>query len=148
MADLLLGVFVLATSAAAGGVDGPPPLDREQVRAGGRIYEEYCASCHGPEGEGAPDWQEPDERGELPPPPHGPEGHTWRHQDADLHEMIAEGWRDPFNKTDRLTMPAFEDVLAPDEIEAVITYLKTLWTPEQRRFQWEETRKNQQSDSE
>ena len=142
MPDLLLaGLFALAAQIAAGATEGPPPLDPDQVQAGRRIYEEYCASCHGSEGEGAPDWQEPNEMGELPPPPHGPEGHTWRHADADLYGMISQGWRDPFNKTDRLTMPAFEDVLVPEEIRAVITYLKTLWTPEQRRFQWEESQK-------
>lgn len=37
-------------------------------------------------------------------------------------------------------MPAFQDVLSDQEIRAVITYLKTLWTDEQRRFQWTESR--------
>ena len=57
-----------------------------------------------------------------------------------LYDMVGKGWRDPFNKTERLTMPAFGAGLSPHEIRAVITYLKTLWTPEQRRFQSEESR--------
>lgn len=44
------------------------------------------------------------------------------------------------NKTEPLTMPAFEDVLTRHEIKAIIAYLKTLWTAEQRQFQREESR--------
>lgn len=54
--------------------------------------------------------------------------------------MIAKGWRDPFNKTDTLTMPAFEGKMSPQEIAAVIAYLKALWTPDQREFQSDESR--------
>src|SRR3546814_2343259 len=56
-----------------------------------------------------------------------------------LYRMVSEGWRDPFNKTRELTMPAFGDQLSPEQIREVVTYLKTLWTSEQRQFQWEET---------
>ena len=118
----------------------PPPLDPTMVARGRQIYNEHCASCHGPAGEGMPRWQEPDPLGEMPAPPHDTTGHTWRHADGLLYRMVRDGWRDPFNKTDRLTMPPFGDVLSPEEIRAVITYIKTWWTPEQRQFQWEETR--------
>ena len=57
-----------------------------------------------------------------------------------LYKIVLDGWRDPFNKTERLTMPAFRGILSPWEIQAVISYLKTLWTDEQWRFQWEESR--------
>lgn len=120
--------------------DAPPQLDAGQVTSGRAVYLQHCASCHGADAEGAPKWQERDEHGELPAPPHNAEGHTWRHSDAELYEMVSKGWRDPFNKTNRLTMPAFGDLLTPEQIRAVITYLKTLWTPEQRSFQSEESR--------
>jgi mono/diheme cytochrome c family protein len=55
--------------------------------------------------------------------------------------MISKGWRDPFNKTDRQTMPPFGETLTPKEIGAVITYLKSLWTDEQRLYQREESEK-------
>jgi hypothetical protein len=35
-----------------------------------------------------PDWQQPDARGDLPAPPHDNAGHTWRHSDAQLSEII------------------------------------------------------------
>ncbi|KDP87220.1 hypothetical protein CF70_002940 [Cupriavidus sp. SK-3] len=56
-----------------------------------------------------------------------------------LYRIVKNGWRDPYNKTERLTMPAFAQALSPAEIRDVIEYLKTMWTPEQRRFQREES---------
>lgn len=117
-----------------------PSLDPSRVTSGRAIYQQNCASCHGATAEGAKNWQERDSRGELPAPPHNAEGHTWRHSDAELYHMVSKGWRDPFNKTDRLTMPAFGEALSSEQIRDVITYLKTLWAPEQRQFQSEENR--------
>ncbi|RBP28337.1 mono/diheme cytochrome c family protein [Marinobacter pelagius] len=110
-----------------------------KLAEGRQVYEQSCASCHGWQGEGAANWQKPDEAGERPPPPHDETGHIWRHSDAMLFRMIAEGWRHPFNKTDRLTMPAFRDTLTDQEIQAVIEYLKTFWDEDQRRYQLEES---------
>lgn len=141
MAKVLLALCMgvaTSTTALAGEVS-PPALDPERVKEGQAIYRQYCSSCHGGDAEGASDWREPNEQGELPPPPHNQEGHTWRHSDADLYEMITKGWRDPFNETDRLTMPPFGEILALEEIEAVVTYLKSLWTEEQRRYQRRES---------
>ena len=132
------GLITMAVASCA--EEGPPRLDPEVVSLGREVYVQRCAACHGPEGEGQPRWETPNEIGELPAPPHGPEGHTWKHSDAMLYRIVLRGWRDPFNRTDRLTMPAFERILSPQEIRAVITYLKTLWTQEQREFQWEESR--------
>jgi mono/diheme cytochrome c family protein len=116
-------------------------LDPNQVARGRQIYLESCGSCHGQNAEGAPNWQRPDERGNLPAPPHDDSGHTWRHGDAQLVEIIRNGMRDPFNKTPELTMPPFEDRLSDDEVRAVITYFKSLWSAEHRRFQEQESRR-------
>lgn len=40
-----------------------------------------------------------------------------------------------------LRMPAFRDRLSDTELEAVLAYIKTWWTEEQRRFQDEVTRR-------
>ena len=114
-------------------------MDQVLAARGREVYAARCATCHGSQGEGGAAWQQLDERGELPPPPHNAEGHTWRHADGMLYRIIREGWRDPFNRTDRLTMPPFSAVLSPEEIRAVVTYLKTWWEPDQRRFQREES---------
>lgn len=129
---LLLG---MAASALAGNSDGDSASDVD----GRKIYSQYCAGCHGAQGEGMPDWERPNARGELPAPPHGPAGHTWKHSDAMLFRIVHDGWRDPFNKTQHLTMPAFGNLLTDAEIKAVINTIKTFWTEEQRRFQKEES---------
>lgn len=130
----------LLLAACGRGEEAPPDLDSETVALGREVYRAHCAACHGPEGEGVPGWQTPDELGELPAPPHDSTGHTWKHSDAMLYDIVSEGWRDPFNRTERLTMPAFGEVLTPHQVRAVITYLKTLWAPRQREFQWQESR--------
>lgn len=135
----VLTLLGLTAGVVLAGEAGPPPLDPKQVEAGRKVYQDYCASCHGARGEGQVNWEAPNAQGELPAPPHDAKGHTWKHADAMLYRMVSEGWREPFNKTRHLTMPAFRDQLSPDEIRDVISYLKTLWTPEQRQFQWEET---------
>ena len=112
-----------------------------RAEMGKHVYEAQCASCHGARAEGVPNWREPDAGGEMPAPPHDAQGHTWKHGDGMLYRIVHDGWRDAFNKTQRLTMPPFGDKLSPNEIEAVIEYLKTLWTPQQRRFQRDESRK-------
>ena len=137
-----MGAMLAAAShvAIVRAADEAPSLDSESVESGHAVYRQYCASCHGASAQGAPHWQARDEHGELPAPPHNTEGHTWRHSDAMLYEMVSKGWRDPFNKTKRLTMPAFGEALSPEQIRTVILYLKTLWTSEQRDFQSEESR--------
>ncbi len=79
----------------AGGA--PPNSDSlpTEVAKGRQIYEQYCAACHGWQGEGAANWNKPDEKGEMPPPPHDETGHTWRHSDAMLViEYLRTLWTD------------------------------------------------------
>ncbi|MGH7702042.1 MAG: c-type cytochrome [Gemmatimonadales bacterium] len=141
----VIGVAVLSLSCGAGSErrsDHPPRLDPAVVEQGRQVYASSCAACHGSQGEGALYWRQPDARGELPAPPHNAEGHTWRHGNGMLYQIVRDGWRDPFNRTARLTMPAFRGQLTPAATRAVITYLKTWWRPEQRQFQWEESRQS------
>lgn len=142
MRSFLFGAAAALAVVAATGQAGEGGLaDPRQNAAGRRVYQTQCASCHGARAEGAPNWQQPNEQGEMPPPPHDREGHTWKHADGMLYRIVRDGWRDPFNKTERLSMPAFGQTLSPEEIRGVIDYLKTLWTPDQWRFQEEESRR-------
>ena len=61
-------------------------------------------------------------------------------EDAQLVQIIENGQRDRFNKTPELTMPAFKGQLTDEEIRDVIAYFKTLWSPEHRRYQEEQSR--------
>ena len=130
------GVAVLLMALAASGHAAPAA----GTDAGKRIYEANCAACHGARGQGQAGWNGVNTAGERPAPPHDRTGHTWKHSDAMLYRIVAEGWRDPFNKTQRLTMPAFGQALTPGEIRSVVDYLKTWWTPQQRAFQRQESR--------
>ena len=132
-------VLTAGIAPARAGDDTPATIESELIASGRTIFQQHCAACHGARGEGAPEWRQRDAHGELPAPPHDAQGHAWRHSDTMLYRMIMEGWRDLFNKTGRLTMPGFAGSLAPQEIHSVIAYLKTLWTPEQRLFQREES---------
>jgi mono/diheme cytochrome c family protein len=128
----------LSLTATATTADPLPTLDPGEVTLGRQVYLQNCASCHGANAQGAPNWTEPDARGNLPPPPHDDSGHTWRHGDAELAGIIRNGMRDVFNKTPELTMPPFKDRLSDEEIAAVIAYFKSLWSAEHRRFQEEQ----------
>ena len=112
-----------------------PTLESNQVARGRQVYLQHCGSCHGPNAEGAPNWQKPDARGNLPAPPHDDTGHTWRHSDQELAMIIRNGLRDPFNKTPELTMPPFDGQLSDKDIADVIAYFKSLWSLEHRQFQ-------------
>ncbi len=135
-------LLIAAGQVLAGGFtpgDAKQVHEQVQLQEGEIIYQQYCAGCHGVQGEGQPNWERQNALGELPAPPHNMEGHTWKHSDAMLYRIISEGWRDPWNKTERLTMPAFGNILTPLQIKLVTNYLKTLWTPEQRQHQKEES---------
>ena len=145
----MLGIAIIAGCSLRGGRNVPPsaslpalqPLDPTQIARGRHVYARYCARCHGPNAEGAPNWQQPDARGDMPAPPHDDRGHTWRHSDRQLTEIVRHGLRDPFNKTPELTMPPFGAQLTDAEIRDVIVYFKSLWSPEHRRYQENQNRR-------
>lgn len=67
------------------------PETAEQVAIGERLYAEHCASCHGAELEGQPNWKTPLPDGRYPAPPHDATGHTRHHDDAYLFETTKHG---------------------------------------------------------
>jgi mono/diheme cytochrome c family protein len=118
----------------SGEIPPPPPLDPQRVAQGRELYAEFCADCHGPNGEGQPGWKTRNEDGSFKPPPHDNSGHTWHHDDELLLEIIADG--SDFSQTQ---MPTFGDELSDEEIMAIIAYMKSWWGPEARAFQWQVT---------
>ena len=55
------------------------PDDPNIVALGKQVYATNCASCHGTNLEGAPNWKLPDKDGLFPAPPHDETGHTWHY---------------------------------------------------------------------
>jgi mono/diheme cytochrome c family protein len=119
-----------------------PTLDAAQVERGRALHLQHCASCHGANAEGAPTWPTPAADGLEPAPPHDDRGHTWHHPDRVLYEVIHHGMSDPLKPGSPLRMPAFGDKLSDADIHALIEYFKSLWSAENRQWQWEETRKH------
>lgn len=120
-------VYNSLNGAASGFID---PSDQRLVMQGKTIYANNCASCHGADLQGQPDWRRARlPSGRLPAPPHDKTGHTWHHPDALLIDMVKNslvpGKTAPRGyETD---MPAYGEVLSDQEIIAVLAYIKSSW---------------------
>lgn len=104
-----------------------PYEDREAIERGATVYMEYCASCHGRELEGQPNWRRRGPDGRLPAPPHDETGHTWHHPDLQLFEVTKYGtarFAPPGHQTD---MIGFEKILTDEEILAALAFIKASW---------------------
>ena len=78
--------MVLATNA-----DADHELVDRSIQTGQILYVKNCASCHGINLEGQPNWRSPNGDGILPAPPHDATGHTWHHDNALLFEYTKFG---------------------------------------------------------
>lgn len=112
------------------------PMTVADIAAGETLYAENCASCHGAELEGQPDWRRRLDTGRMPAPPHDETGHTWHHSDRNLF-VVTKGGVGAVVPGYESDMPAFEGVLTDDEIVDVLAYIKSTWPDRQREFQAE-----------
>jgi mono/diheme cytochrome c family protein len=128
-------------AAASAGTPVPipplPDLKPESVALGAQVFAQQCASCHGANLEGAPDWKKPNADGTYPSPPHDDSGHTWHHPDHLLYEIILDGGNG--NPGAKSNMPAYRGKLSGLELVGVLDYIKSKWSPEKRQYQWEMT---------
>lgn len=108
--------------------------DPKTVALGAKVYAAHCASCHGANLEGQPNWKEKRADGKLPAPPHDDSGHTWRHTDRWLFQVVESGMVPPFAKSGyQSDMPGFRGKLSDEEIKAVLAYIKSRWSEETHR---------------
>ena len=98
------------------------------VTLGQNLYSENCASCHGAHLEGQTNWQNRDDKGYLPAPPHDETGHTWHHPDEYLFLMTKYGIEKIIGKKYLNNMPAYENILSDKEIIAVLSFIKSTWS--------------------
>jgi mono/diheme cytochrome c family protein len=107
-----------------------------RIADGRRVYEAHCASCHGAELEGQPDWTSRRPDGRLPAPPHDDSGHTWHHPSEQLFGLTKHGLVPPNAPPGYASdMPAFAGVLSDDEIWNVLAYIRSRWSPAVRARQ-------------
>ncbi len=100
----------------------------DAVSLGRMTYEKNCASCHGVNLEGEPNWRTRQDSGRFPAPPHDATGHTWHHSEEVLFNITKYGTGaaigDPSYQSD---MPAYLDILSDGEIRAALAYIKSRW---------------------
>ncbi len=114
--------------------------DNPAVVRGRVLYDANCASCHGRNLEGQPDWRSPGPDGRFPAPPHDATGHTWHHSDADLIAYITLGGQEALGRMGvsfDSGMSGFGDVLSAQEIAEILHYLKSHWPERERHYQAE-----------
>lgn len=104
------------------------PADTATVQLGSAVYAANCASCHGDNLEGQPNWRSPGEDGLLPAPPHDETGHTWHHTDDVLFGITKYGLAEFAGLEGyESAMPVYKDILSDDEIIAVLSFIKSRW---------------------
>ena len=143
---------VAAAVAIAGWLlSGHGALASEDVEHGAALYAEHCASCHGKNLEGAPDWRKVGADGLYPAPPHDATGHTWHHGDQLLFDYTKLGGEAALamrGVTDfESGMTGFGHILSDDEIRSVLAFIKSTWPVELRRHQDYMTRQEAASGS-
>ena len=126
--------MVLATTANA-----DHELVDRSIQTGQILYVTNCASCHGINLEGQPNWRSPNGDGILPAPPHDATGHTWHHDNALLFEYTKFGGQGALETrgiTDfKSGMPAFKDVISDEDIWNVLAYIRSTWPERNQKTQ-------------
>lgn len=112
------------------------PNNPEKVKHGKKVYMRFCSLCHGRKLEGQADWRIRNSDGKLPAPPHDETGHTWHHSDQLLFDITKFGLVPP-NAPEgyKSDMPAWKDTLSDDDIWAVLSYIKSRWPEDTRKYQ-------------
>jgi mono/diheme cytochrome c family protein len=134
---LIIGVvaeYLVQTTLNDGG-GSRSSISLAAVTRGKIAYERYCASCHGNELQGQADWKSPLPNGRLPAPPHDASGHTWHHPDVVLSGIIRRGLKPYVSEGYESDMPAFEGILAEEQIGDILSFIKSTWPARERDYQ-------------
>lgn len=135
-------VLLAAAAATRWGISRPDPAvsaaAEADIATGAELYVENCASCHGANLQGQPDWRTQNDDGSLPAPPHDETGHTWHHGDDVLFDYTKLGGKAALARQGielNSGMPGFGDKLGDQQIIDVLAYIKSTWPARQRDVQ-------------
>ena len=103
------------------------PGDKDVVARGAEVYAQQCASCHGKNLEGQPNWRSRMPTGRMPAPPHDESGHTWHHNDRLLFRLTKEGPAAVIGNNYQSDMKGYAETLSDRDIIAVLSYIKSRW---------------------
>lgn len=98
----------------------------QNLSRGAALYVEHCLQCHGPEGQGHPDWRTPSDGAFVAAPPVNGTGNDWKRSRAELVAIIRNG----ATKKGVPVMPAYAGRLSDQDIASILTWLQALWPPE------------------
>ena len=133
---LVFAAGVVFLAACTEGKSRADPKSAAQVSSGKAIYDAQCASCHGANLEGQPNWQSRKPNGRMPAPPHDDAGHTWHHPDDILFGITKIGVRPPYGPPGyESDMPAFGATLTDQQIWDTLAYIKSRWSPRAQEAQ-------------
>lgn len=132
-------ILIIAASCVATGAIAGHELAGRDLTNGQVQYGNQCASCHGADLEGQPDWRSPDENGVLPAPPHDETGHTWHHDNQLLFEYTRLGGEEALAARGVMGfasgMPGFGDALADEDIWDILAYIRSTWPDRVQKIQ-------------
>ena len=118
-------------------------LTGRDLDKGAELYAGNCASCHGAQLEGQPDWRTSGPDGMFPAPPHDVTGHTWHHDTQILLDYTLLGGQaalEAMGVTDfRSGMPAFAGQLSEDEVLDILGYIRSTWPEQAQEIQSQRT---------
>lgn len=124
-------LLLLALAGTASAAQAEHRLTGRDVETGAALYAENCASCHGAELEGQPDWRSPGEDGVLPAPPHDASGHTWHHDTPMLLDYTLKGGQATLEALGvtgvKSGMPAFGETLSEDQVLDILAFIRSTW---------------------
>jgi mono/diheme cytochrome c family protein len=113
--------------------------DNRDIIAGQSLYADNCATCHGANLEGQPNWRATNADGAFPAPPHDGTGHTWHHDDELLFDYTKLGGAAVLEARGvtgfTSGMPAFTEALTDDEIWDTLAYIRSTWSEREREAQ-------------
>ncbi|BCB27137.1 hypothetical protein SKTS_20230 [Sulfurimicrobium lacus] len=102
---------------------GSRQYDMNALALGERVFQKNCAVCHGYTGEAKPGWQNPGPDGKLLPPPLDDNGRAWRLTGRQMKQFILQG-----SPAGRGNMPPWQGKLSEQELDAVVTWITSLWS--------------------
>ena len=107
--------------------NGGRHFDPARIARGAQLFKEHCTQCHGPRGQGHPDWATPSDGSFAAAPPLDGTGNDWKRTRVELVNTIKNGVQ---RKDGTEVMPRWQGRLDNQDVDDVVSWLQSLWAPE------------------